>query len=315
MAHVPVRYRVWVGGLPRDIQQGDLAAKFSKFGPILDITVRHSEVDTYSFITFVERHDAEIAIARMDRSCAWGTPVKVNISKDFPPNGPRQRGSDGRPINSAHKAQARSAPRWSLSRSRHGRSRSRLALRDRKLHLSPCAGLIRRSPLRGHGLLARGRPRRRHLSPLCRSPLRHASSSEKSHSRPSQALRVRCVPRRSLLCSSPCRPSPLVSSRVVAMRKVRAPSPCKLRVGEHRITIENIPDDMSWLELTDLGKEYGSSVTFCRTYRQGSTCCGMLEFEDSEDAKRAITELNGRHIQGGAAPMRVWEGVESKLPR
>lgn len=78
--------------------------------------------------------------------------------------------------------------------------------------------------------------------------------------------------------------------------------------GRHPITIENIPDDMSWLELKDLGKEYGASVTFSRTYRRGSVCYGMLEFAEAGDAQRTIWELDGRRIQGGTLPMRVYEG-------
>jgi len=80
-------------------------------------------------------------------------------------------------------------------------------------------------------------------------------------------------------------------------------------VGNYRITIENLPLDMGWLELKDLGLEYGSSVTFSRTYRRGSVQYGMLEFADAQDARRCVEELDGRRIEGGGAlPMRVQEG-------
>lgn len=65
---------------------------------------------------------------------------------------------------------------------------------------------------------------------------------------------------------------------------------------------------MSWLELKDLGKEYGDSVTFSRTYRRGSVFFGMLEFGEESDARRTIAELDGRRIQGGTVPMRAYEG-------
>lgn len=65
---------------------------------------------------------------------------------------------------------------------------------------------------------------------------------------------------------------------------------------------------MGWLELKDLGRMYGASVTFSRTYARGSSSFGMIEFADARDAQRCIDELDGRRIQGCTVPMRVVEG-------
>lgn len=304
MAAQPVRYRVWVGGLPRDITQEDLYEKFSKYGNILDVTVRHSESDTYAFITYAERRDAEEAIARMDRSCAWGPPVKVNISKDFPPNGPRRRGPDGKPINTPPPVpQLRT---WSAPR-RH----------------SPLPSRRRRSPSRSRRRRARCDSRRQ-----WRTPPRGNRGSSSQLALPAYGRRSPTGPpawggggvraaRRGYSPPPPPlplgpygRPPPGGYSDRPPPSLGRSPLPMRSAppIGRHRITIENIPDDMSWLELKDLGKEYGSSVTFSRTYCRGRVPCGMLEYADPEDARRALEELDGRRIEGGKGLMRVTEG-------
>jgi len=35
---------------------------------------------------------------------------------------------------------------------------------------------------------------------------------------------------------------------------------------------------------------------------------GVLEFSEAADAKRCADELDGRRMQGGTLPMRVFEG-------
>jgi len=324
MSQLPVRYRVWVGGLPPEIQREDLYGKFSKYGPITDITIRSSEADTYSFITYAERHDAEEAIARMDRSCAWGAPVKVNISKDFAPNGPRPRGADGKPLNESMGFRPLSPVRPSMRYSPSPR------------RLPPRRSPPRRSPLR------RSPPNR--LQRRRRSPLRHdhrgrrcpsyGSRRSRSCGRRGQRWESSRIPRPPSPPSVPRgyssergRVSPvgrrrssstreydewlysigggLPHNQQVSLNKPRSVPP---PVGKHQITIENVPDDMGWLELKDLGRQYGRSVTFSRTFRRGSICFGMLEFMDPQEAHQCIRELDGRRIEGGTAPMRVYMG-------
>lgn len=98
-------------------------------------------------------------------------------------------------------------------------------------------------------------------------------------------------------------------SRSPAQRRYRDRD-SKITQGKYKITIEGIPDDMSWLELKDLGKEYGRTVTFSRTYRKHGSNNGMLEFETQEDADRVRKELDGRRVQGCKSRLRVFEGFE-----
>ena len=41
-----------------------------------------------------------------------------------------------------------------------------------------------------------------------------------------------------------------------------------MQKGDFKITIENLPEDMQWVELKDLGREYAEDVTFSRTYKK-----------------------------------------------
>lgn len=79
-------------------------------------------------------------------------------------------------------------------------------------------------------------------------------------------------------------------------------------MGRHKITIENLPEDMTWLELKDLGRDFGPSLTFARTYKSKGVWYGMLEFKDSADADRAVKELDKRRVQGSSARLRAYFG-------
>lgn len=71
--------------------------------------------------------------------------------------------------------------------------------------------------------------------------------------------------------------------------------------GKFKITLENIPGDMTWSELKELGKQYVDNerdVTFARTKRLGQTPIGILEFKTREDADRVIAKLDGKKIKG-----------------
>eukprot|EP00450_Noctiluca_scintillans_P012411 CAMPEP_0194483598 /NCGR_PEP_ID=MMETSP0253-20130528/5139_1 /TAXON_ID=2966 /ORGANISM="Noctiluca scintillans" /LENGTH=386 /DNA_ID=CAMNT_0039323271 /DNA_START=63 /DNA_END=1223 /DNA_ORIENTATION=- len=68
-------------------------------------------------------------------------------------------------------------------------------------------------------------------------------------------------------------------------------------VGRYTVRIEGLPDDMSWLELKDLGRQYGQSLSFARTYRDGRLSCGTLEYSNRDDAERSVRELHQRRIQ------------------
>jgi len=378
MAAPPVRYRVWVGGLPAAITEAELFEKFSQYGLIANVTIRNSERDTYAFVTYSDRLHAEEAIARMDRSCAWGAPVKVSISKDFAPNGPRARASDGQALNMGPGAGGGSGASWQRfggggvgdGRPLTGRCR-RSPTPPTRWRSGPRRSPSPRRPARGRRRRPRGggsggggergrssesssRSRSRGgggessaYSSLSSRPSRHRHKSGTRRRRRRRRGSAK-EPREQHLCSTapldygltssvglypPTPPPPGTSSALGGassrghLLALDAPPPAAAAppprraslaptqpvVGHYRIALENIPADMSWLELKDLGKEYGPSVTFSRTYQRDGVCCGMIEFAAQEDARRCVAELDGRRIQGGPAPMRVYEGDPSAM--
>uniref|UniRef100_A0A7S1FJM3 RRM domain-containing protein n=1 Tax=Noctiluca scintillans TaxID=2966 RepID=A0A7S1FJM3_NOCSC len=88
------------------------------------------------------------------------------------------------------------------------------------------------------------------------------------------------------------------------------------RARDLSLAVENIPWDMDWLELKNLGRLYGF-VAHARTIKQPGTHVGFLEYSKPEDVARAVSALHGQMIQGSAYPLRVRQGipVEALLPR
>lgn len=78
--------------------------------------------------------------------------------------------------------------------------------------------------------------------------------------------------------------------------------------GKYKITIEGIPEDMSWKELKDLGRESGRTLTFARTYKSGNRNYGMIEFSKREDADSAVRDLDNRRVQGSKDRLKASMG-------
>jgi hypothetical protein len=65
---------------------------------------------------------------------------------------------------------------------------------------------------------------------------------------------------------------------------------------------------MSWAELKELVKDHAPTLTFARTFDYRNNFCGMLEFEDREDAEAVVRELDNRRIEGSQGRLRVCYG-------
>lgn len=78
--------------------------------------------------------------------------------------------------------------------------------------------------------------------------------------------------------------------------------------GQHKVTIENLPEDMNWTELKELVREHGRSLTFARTFQYRGAHCGMVEFEDRRDSEAVFRELDNRRIEGGKGRLRLCYG-------
>lgn len=72
--------------------------------------------------------------------------------------------------------------------------------------------------------------------------------------------------------------------------------------GRYKIRVENLPEDMTWIELKEISREFGGdSLTFTRTFRVRDNNTGIVEFSDRRDSDKLIRELDGRRMQGSDA--------------
>ena len=86
-----------------------------------------------------------------------------------------------------------------------------------------------------------------------------------------------------------------------ASSRRRSPRLGKVPQGKYRLRIENLPPDMSWQELKNLGQDYASSsaaVTFSRTWKERGVGLGTLEFQDKREADKVKSALDGKRIEG-----------------
>lgn len=82
--------------------------------------------------------------------------------------------------------------------------------------------------------------------------------------------------------------------------------PSRTSQGQFRIQIENLPSDMGWQKLKELGQSLvkRGQCTFSRTRRDRT---GVLEFTSVDDMKLAIHELDGRRLTGSESRLVVYE--------
>ena len=78
----------------------------------------------------------------------------------------------------------------------------------------------------------------------------------------------------------------------------RSRSRSRDHVRPSRVTISNLPNDMTWQELKKLAGDYVSSVKFARTWRQNDGISGTIECGDKWDCDKLISSLNGKKMEG-----------------
>jgi len=98
-------------------------------------------------------------------------------------------------------------------------------------------------------------------------------------------------------------------------RKARDEYESKIPHGRHRIIVENLPDDMTWVEFKDLGKDFGSSITFARTSQEKGMNRGMLEYKDRAHAENALHELDNRRVEGSNLRLRAYYEMQGRGPQ
>lgn len=80
-----------------------------------------------------------------------------------------------------------------------------------------------------------------------------------------------------------------------------------LNVHEYRVTVDNLPDDMTWQELKRLAGDYGKSVTFARVNKTRDGVSGIVAFTEKRDVEKLISSLDGKKMEGCDRRLRVEE--------
>lgn len=315
----PLRYRLWAGGLFKDVTEEEVRKKMERFGEVIDVRIRSSARDTFAFIQFANQKAVDAAIEKMDNSTSLGDRVRVALATE---NTKKRGDEDGPRGGGGRRDDSRGNPRGGMRRDgRRADSRDDRRGSRRDDGRGDYRGYRddyrddRRAGFRGGRGDGDQRGEARYNS-YDRAGGRYGG--RRDDSRDCQRGGQRCDrrgPRDDY--SPPQRTSGRYDSGGRDGRQggrsrsrdgvVRMAG--KVPVGRHKITIENLPEDMSWLELKDLGRDYGPSLTFARTYRQGGGYFGMLEFKDRADADRVISELNNRRVQGSKERLHAHYGA------
>ncbi|KAF4675747.1 hypothetical protein FOL47_007338 [Perkinsus chesapeaki] len=275
--------RIWVGGLPSDVREAELEDRFGKFGRVTDVKICQSTRDTYAFLQFESENAAADAIEDVDQTKFGGFTIKARYL--MPPDSPITQGTasvtastDPMPSRGEWRK-----PRWNATGGYNADYRR--AFSNRK------GGGSRdewyREDYRGGRRDDYGRDvqTRREYSdyspPSGRSKGDGYGSWDKEGGRGS-GRREDAVS----FYDDKDAPRP---NRYGALPPPR---------GAVQLRLENLPEDMSWQELKQLGKDYGSSCTFARTFREGRVCCGMIEYTDPAQVDEVVKALDGKRIQG-----------------
>jgi len=285
--------RLWCGGLPSDISEPELYEEFSKHGKVVSISIRSSPHDTFAFVE-MDEVGAEMAIARMSRAPLWGSPhLNVRMANDNQSHaGPPCGSNAGSPADTGALLRPREPQDWDpfgLWANMVPECRSEQVVRRPGRRKLPPDG-ARNSD----GVLA--------LRVSGRQDSRERSCHQRSVRLSESSLALRS--------DGPSRPGdytppPPPGSGEHALYESTA---IEWRARHLSITVENIPPDMAWLELKNLGRMYGF-VAHARTFRENGVCCGALEFSRQDVLEKACEALEGQIIEGSRRPLKVRVGT------
>lgn len=273
--------RIWVGGLPEQIAEDQLREEYKRYGKIENIVIHgKTGMHAFAFVQYVDRHDAEDAVAATNQAKLFGMPfVKVSWAG----KGGKGGGSKGGGRRSPRRSRSRSRRRSPTPRRRSPPPRRRDS----------------RSPPRKNGGSDRDPPwndRRDGYRDDRRDGGWNGDYRDGGRDRRSPP------PRRS---RSPAGGGGGSGGGGGYGGRPGAQRPSELQ-GQYRVKIENLPEDMGWQELKDLGNGFAKAgkCTFSRTFRDFS---GVLEFTSVDDMNYAIKELDGRRFSGNSTRLKAYE--------
>jgi len=82
--------------------------------------------------------------------------------------------------------------------------------------------------------------------------------------------------------------------------------------SDYRVTVENLPRDMSWQDLKDHFRRY-CEVIFADVWQdRGGRVKGVLEFRSRDDVRRAIREVDNTEVRGNRLTVHEDDGGSHK---
>jgi len=274
--------RIWVGGLPDRVKEEDLQEIFGKFGELESVNIRSSRVDVFAFVEFKEREAATRATNEIDQSFIRGSRVKVHWAQF---KGDERKNSSNQIWIGQLKENDEDALRKAFEK--YGKIRS-LKIRSNRTDVF---AFIEYTTPEGCDDAIEGMNGKDCGGGEIRVAWAQDQSSKrgKSRSRDRGKRRSRSYDRR-----SPRRRSPKRGRSRSRDRGRGVPQ------GDFKLEIENIPDDMTWMDLKQLGREYGgrTTVTFARTWREGRKSMGLIEFNRKSAVEDTYDTLHGHRING-----------------
>lgn len=85
-----------------------------------------------------------------------------------------------------------------------------------------------------------------------------------------------------------------------------SPEPEKERDPDRKMVIvTNLPSDTTAEELAHFGNSVSYDVSFANIWRDGNAVYGLLTFDSSRDARKALRRLNGAEIESSRKPYKL----------
>ncbi len=84
------------------------------------------------------------------------------------------------------------------------------------------------------------------------------------------------------------------------------PEPEKERDPNRKmVLLANLPSDITSEELAHFGNSVSYDVSFAKTWKEGGSVYGLLTFDSSRDARKALRRLNGAEIVEGGRKTKL----------
>lgn len=279
-------FTAWVGNLPKGVTEEDVDAFCTGYGKITEIHVRSSSKQFFAFVNFEDDRRGVVAVSELN-------------GKEFNDSGVKAVMRESRSSVPTKINRKAATPNRGRSRSRENRDHG-----DDDLMTLWMGGLPRGVEeeevfkfVKGYGTIVDIHIRSSEKDVFAFVTFESTKLATECMRDMDQTtwfgMHDRRIQFRSAATKRPNRDR----------RKHTSPTP--LRRGEetrvqrnYRIELRDLPSDMTWAELKDIARDFGRSISRADVFAAGGLTCGVVEYHDLEDARRALDEFDGRRIEG-----------------